>query len=96
MSRARHSPIPLPASPLKGICANLPISSPFKGEAGRGMGSESAEFFPIPSPTLPLKGREKCAGTLRLALMPLKGEEAVFPAFIQFPERRESLARLLP
>ena len=42
------------------------LSSPFKGEgrmrrlrleAGRGMGSEAAEFTPIPSPTLPLKGR---------------------------------------
>ena len=33
------------------------------------MGSEAAEFSPIPSPTLPLKGREKCADALKLALM---------------------------
>gem|GEM_PF-5403702 len=30
---------------------------------------------PIPAPAIPLKGREKCADTLKLALMPLKGEE---------------------
>jgi hypothetical protein len=30
---------------------------PFKGKAGMGMGSFDA-LFPIPAPTLPLKGRE--------------------------------------
>jgi protein NirF len=30
---------------------------------------------PIPTPALPLKGREKCADTLKFALMPLKGRE---------------------
>ena len=39
--------------------------SPFKGEAGRGMGYSVQEFplvagmYPIPTPALPLKGREK-------------------------------------
>jgi signal transduction histidine kinase/ActR/RegA family two-component response regulator len=42
----------------QGISANLPSSSPFKGEARRGIGSDAAELPPIPSPTLPLKGRE--------------------------------------
>jgi hypothetical protein len=36
------------------------------------MGSEAAEFTPIPSPTLPLKGKEKCSGALKLALMRLR------------------------
>jgi hypothetical protein len=31
-------------------------SSPFKGEVGRGMGRNAR--YPIPSPALPLKGRE--------------------------------------
>jgi hypothetical protein len=58
-------------SPLAPISANLPCSSPFKGEVRRGMGEEVTEFPPIPSPALPLKGREKCAGASKLALMPL-------------------------
>ena len=57
------------------ISANLPSSSPFKGEVRRGMGSEAAEFTPIPSPTLPLKGREKCSGALKLAHMRLRGND---------------------
>ena len=38
-------------------------SSPFKGEVGRGMGAKgrisSLPDYPIPTPTLPLKGRER-------------------------------------
>jgi hypothetical protein len=37
-------------------CSN---SSPFKGEAGWGMGHSRAYQQPIPTPALPLKGREK-------------------------------------
>lgn len=33
------------------------LSSPFKGEAGRRMGL-AKDMKPIPTPTLPLKGRE--------------------------------------
>jgi hypothetical protein len=33
--------------------------SPFKGEDRRGMGVLQRRLFPIPTPTLPLKGREK-------------------------------------
>jgi hypothetical protein len=51
------------------MSAHLLGSSPFKGEVRRGMGSESAEFFPIPSPALPLKGREKCADALKLVFV---------------------------
>jgi hypothetical protein len=40
--------------------AALPsCSSPLKGEARRGMGLVSTEFKPIPTPALPLKGRER-------------------------------------
>jgi hypothetical protein len=39
------------------------------------MGSEAAEFTPIPSPTLPLKGREKCSGALKLAHMRFRGND---------------------
>ena len=31
---------------------------PFKGEVGRGMGALRRIYSPIPTPTLPLKGRE--------------------------------------
>ena len=34
-------------------------SSPFKGEVRRGMGSRGIPINPIPTPALPLKGREK-------------------------------------
>jgi len=33
-------------------------SSPFKGEGGWGMGDGAEEKNPIPTPALPLKGRE--------------------------------------
>jgi len=33
-------------------------SSPFKGEARRGMGMNVSCLYPIPTPALPLKGRE--------------------------------------
>ena len=33
------------------------------------MGLFSMQFSPIPTPALPLKGREKCFGALKLALM---------------------------
>ena len=36
------------------------------------MGSDAAEFTPIPSPTLPLKGREKSSDVLKLAFMTLQ------------------------
>ena len=67
-----------PSPPREGMSANLPTSSPpkaevrspgsspFKGEVRRGMRSEAAEYAPIPTPTLPLKGREKCAGVTAL------------------------------
>ena len=51
------------------ISIKLPSSSPFKGEVRRGMGSEAAVLTPIPSPSLPLKGREKYSGALKLAHM---------------------------
>ncbi len=68
------------ASSGSGISANLacfPLarrpgyapSSPFKGRVGRGMGLISVESNPILSPTLPLKGREKCSDALKLAPM---------------------------
>ena len=65
-------PIPTLTLPLKGREAGAPIiahyfavgaeicesrSSPFKGEARRGMG-ETTSIKPIPTLTLPLKGRE--------------------------------------
>ena len=50
-----------------------PGSSPFKGEVRRGMGSEAAEYAPIHTPTLPLKGREKSADGLEPTLMPHEG-----------------------
>jgi hypothetical protein len=59
--------------PPRGISANFPSSSPFKGDARRGRGYEVAEFTPIPTPTLPLKGREMCAVALKLAHMPPRG-----------------------
>ena len=34
-------------------------SSPFKGEVGWGMGCLVRHLYPIPTPSLPLKGREK-------------------------------------
>ena len=34
-------------------------SSPFKGEVRRGMGAGVMHIVPIPTPALPLKGREK-------------------------------------
>jgi hypothetical protein len=33
------------------------------------MGLISMKFNPVPTPTLPLKGREKYSGALKLALM---------------------------
>ncbi len=80
----------LPSPPGRGaggISANLacfPLarrpgyapSSPFKGEVGRGMGLISVESNPILSPTLPLKGREKCSDALKLAPMGAGGEGA--------------------
>jgi hypothetical protein len=38
------------------------------------MGPEAAELTPIPTPALPLKGREKGSGAPKLALVPLRGE----------------------
>jgi hypothetical protein len=55
------------------MSANLPSSSPFKGEVRRGMGSADAEFSPIPTPTLPLKGREKPSAAVT-GSSPFKGE----------------------
>jgi hypothetical protein len=60
-------------SPSGGISANSLCSSPFKGEVRRGMGPESAEFSPIPTPTLPLKGREKPSAAVT-GSSPFKGE----------------------
>jgi hypothetical protein len=42
------------------ISTNLPQLRPslFKGEDRRGMGMLRRQFNPIPTPTLPLKGRE--------------------------------------
>jgi hypothetical protein len=48
--------IVLLSSPFNGISVNLPISSPFKGEVRRGMGSEAAECLPHPHPNPPLEG----------------------------------------
>jgi hypothetical protein len=45
-------------------------SSPFKGEGRRGMGCVGGFVYPIPTPTLPLKGRE-------LSVLPLEGEGAI-------------------
>jgi hypothetical protein len=41
------------------IRSALMSSSPFKGEVGRGMGFRDARPNPIPTPTLPLTGRER-------------------------------------
>jgi hypothetical protein len=67
-------PIPTPTLPLKGReCGPLPFEvatlssplqggatqpSPFKGGAGGGMGLDATMTKPIPTTTLPLKGRE--------------------------------------
>ena len=40
------------------------------------MGCCFAEIYPIPTPTLPLKGREKCVGMFKLALMRLRGNDS--------------------
>jgi hypothetical protein len=50
----------------------LSLQEPFKGEVGRGMGSEAAEYWirssnPIPTLTLPLKGRERIVEVRGLA-----------------------------
>ena len=51
------------------VSANVIGSSPFKGEVRWGMGLVFAGPGPIPTPTLPLKGREKGAAALKLARM---------------------------
>ncbi len=43
-------------------------ASPFPGVVGRGMGSAALRYQPIPSPTLPLKGRGR-TGLVRLAIL---------------------------
>ena len=68
--------------PHSRICANLSCSSPFKGEVRWGMGLVSMKFDPIPTPALPLKGREKYSGALKLALMRLHGNDGFF-SFIE-------------
>jgi hypothetical protein len=47
------------------ITKHCACSSPFKGEVRWGMGLISMKFNPIPTPTLPLKGREKYSGALK-------------------------------
>ena len=42
-----------------------------------GDGVDIHEIHPIPAPTLPLKGREKYSGALKLALMGLRRYDAV-------------------
>jgi len=69
----------VPTSPLEGISATLgspfPFaahflnSSPFKGEAGRGMELQLLNY-PHPHPFPPLEGE----GIFKLALRPLEGE----------------------
>jgi len=44
----------------------------FEGEVRWGMRLISMKFNPIPTPVLPLKGREKYFGTLKLAHMGLR------------------------
>jgi hypothetical protein len=44
---------------IRRISANLPSSSPFKGEVRRGMGSEAAEFPPYPLVCFAFKEYEK-------------------------------------
>jgi hypothetical protein len=44
------------------IAKHCACSSPFKGEVRWGMGLISMKFNPIPTPALPLKGREKHSG----------------------------------
>ena len=54
------------------------VSSPFEGEAGRGMGSGRASdaFSSNPIPTLTLGNRSLRCSTSRIpALVPLKGRE---------------------
>ncbi len=57
ISRKKHPGIPM----SKPCCQRN--SSPFKGEVGRGMGAKgrisSRPDYPIPTPSLPLKGRER-------------------------------------
>ena len=44
---------------IEAVNAESILSSPYKGEAGRGMGCEARrDAYPIPTPALPLKGRE--------------------------------------
>ena len=57
-------------TPHPHISANLSYSSPFKGESVArghtvGDGGDIRGIYPIPTPALPLKGREKCSGALK-------------------------------
>jgi hypothetical protein len=58
--------------PFSGISANFTGSSPFKGEARRGMGAFAVKFTPTPTLTLHLKGRES------IVCLPLTGRESYF------------------
>ena len=76
------------------------------------MGCCFAEIYPIPTATLPLKGREKCVGMFKLALMRLRGNdrvgECIIPAtsafyffcntsgFATFTGAPAAYARILP
>ena len=40
-----------------------------------GDGVDIRGIYPIPTPALPLKGREKCSGALKLAHMRLRGND---------------------
>jgi hypothetical protein len=69
------------------VAGRTTASSPFKGEVRRGMGLVGCEFGcavcclrddPIPTPALPLKGREWCVLPLKgreWFVLPLKGRE---------------------
>jgi len=70
-------PTIFPSFSRRRIRANLSYSSPFKGEVRWGMGLIFMKFYPIPTPTLPLKGREKCAGVLKLTHMRLRENDGV-------------------